>query len=137
MLKKSIFIAFLSAIIFSPFSANCMDFKPGKYEITSKMEMQGMSMPAQTVIQCLTQEKPIPDKSSGNQGCEIVDMQENGNKLTWTMECMQEGQKVTSTGEMIYSEDSFAGGMTMETGPQAGNMTIKTQITGKRIGSCD
>lgn len=137
MIKKIIPVAFLSAFIFSPFSANCMDFKPGKYEITSKMEMPGMSMPAQTVTQCLTQEEPIPEKSLGNQGCEIVDKQEKGNTLTWTMECTQQGQKVISTGEMTYSEDSFAGGMTMETGPQAGNMTIKTQITGKRIGSCD
>nr|WP_320193056.1 DUF3617 family protein [uncultured Desulfobacter sp.] len=136
MIKKLISIAFLFTIIFSPFSANCMDFKPGKYEITSKMEMPGMSMPAQTVTQCLTQENPIPDNSSGNQGCEI-DMQEKGNTLTWTMECTQQGQKVTSTGKMTYSEDSFAGTMTVETGPQAGNMTMKTQITGKRIGACD
>ncbi len=137
MIKKIIPIVFLSFIIFSPFSANCMDFKPGKYEITSKIEMPGMSMPAQTVTQCLTQEKPVPDKSMGDQGCEILDMQEDGNTLTWTMECNQQGQKVTTTGKMTYSEDSFAGVMTMEMGPQAGNMTIKTQITGKRIGSCD
>lgn len=137
MIKKIIPIAFLFVLIFSPFSADCMDFKPGKYEITSKMEMPGMSMPAQTVTQCLTQENPVPDKSLGNQGCEIVDTKENGNTLTWTMECTQQGQKVITTGEMKYAEDSFTGDMTMEMGSQAGNMTIKTQITGKRIGSCD
>lgn len=137
MIKKFIPIAFLSAMIFSPFSADCMDFKPGKYEITSKMEMPGMSMPAQTITQCLTQENPIPDESMGNQGCEIIDMQKNGNTLTWTVECSQEGQKVTTTGKMTYSEDSFTGTMTMKMGPQAGNMTMQTQMTGKRIGACD
>ncbi|MCG8553058.1 MAG: DUF3617 domain-containing protein [Desulfobacterales bacterium] len=137
MIKKIIPAAFLSAVIFSPFSANCMDFKPGKYEITSKMEMPGMSMPAQTATQCLTQEEPVPHKSMGNQGCEIIDMQTRGNTLTWTMECAQQGRKVTTTGKMTYAADSFAGTMTMEMGPQAGNMTIKTQMTGKRIGSCD
>jgi hypothetical protein len=137
MIKKFIFIALLSAFIFSSFSANCMDFKQGKYEITSKMEMPGMSMPAKTVTQCLTQENPIPDKSVKNQDCEIVDMQEKGNTVTWTMTCTQQGQKVITTGEMAYAENAFTGKMTMNMGSQGGNMTIKTQITGKRIGSCD
>lgn len=137
MIKRFIPIAFLTLIVFSPLSAVCMDFEPGKYEITSKVEMPGMAMPAQTMTQCLTQEEPVPDNSMGDQGCELSDMKKDGNTITWTMECNQQGQKVTTSGETKYSEDSFEGVMTTKMGPHAGNMTIKTQISGKRIGPCE
>ena len=52
------------------------------------------------------------------------------------MECSQQGQEMTSTGEMTYHGDRFEGTIKNVMGPQAGNMTIVTTITGKRVGDC-
>lgn len=137
MKKRFSLIAFLVFMVLAPVSAVCLDFEPGKYEITSTMEMQGMSIPAQTTTQCLHKKEPVPNKLTGDQGCEISDMQTNGNTITWQMECDQKGHKVITSGEMTYSGDSFEGVMTTNMGPHEGNMTIKNQISGKRIGECD
>jgi hypothetical protein len=117
-----------------------LDLKPGKYEITSKVEMAGMpgGMPPQTTMQCLTQSQPVPNGSSAAaQGCKITDMKTKGNKVSYTMECDQNGMKVKSNGEIIYKGNSFEGTSVMKMGPSAGNMTITTRTTGKWIGKCD
>lgn len=137
MIRRFIPIFFLVVIIFIPVSSFSLDFEPGEYEITSTMEMPGMTMPPQTITQCLTQDEPVPSESMGESGCEISDMKTDGDTITWTMECSQQGQKVTTEGEMTYSGDTFEGVMTTKMGPQAGNMTLKTLISGKRIGSCE
>jgi hypothetical protein len=116
-----------------------LDFEPGKYEITSKVEMPGMpgTIPPQTVTQCITEQDPIPNQNPENQECKIVDMNQAGNTITWKMKCDQQGQKITSTGQMTYKGDSFEGTILTNMGPQAGNMTMTTVITGKRISDCE
>ncbi len=139
MFKKINFIFTVMCVVFL-FSMNsfALDFNPGEYQITSKIKMQGMpsGMPAQTITECVSEQDPIPKTDSSDQGCEVHNMKQNGNVITWEMECNQEGQKITSQGEMIYSGDSFKGTVTTKMGPQAGNMVITTEITGKRIGNC-
>jgi len=139
MFKKINCIFTVMCVVFL-FSMNsfALDFNPGEYQITSKIKMQGMpsGMPAQTITECVSEQDPIPKTDSSDQGCEVHNMKQNGNVITWEMECNQEGQKITSQGEMIYSGDSFKGTITTKMGPQAGNMVITTEITGKRIGNC-
>ncbi len=116
-----------------------LDFQPGKYEITSKVEMPGMpgSIPPQTAIHCLTEQDPVPNQNPEDQNCKILDMQEKDNTITWKMECDQQGQKITSTGSMTYKGDSFEGTILTNMGPQAGNMTMTTVITGQRLADCE
>jgi hypothetical protein len=136
MKAGTLFVVFSLLISLPAFG---LDFKPGKYEITSKVEMEGMpgAMPPQTTIQCLTESAPVPDGSTTAQGCKITDMKTKGNKVTYTMECDQQGMKVKSSGEIIYKGDAFEGTSTMKMGPSAGGMSITTKTTGKRIGKCD
>ena len=139
MLKKINFI-FTGVCVAFLFSMNsfALDFNPGEYQITSKVKMPGMpgGMPPQTITECVSEQDTIPKADSSDQGCEIHNMEQNGNVITWEMECNQEGQKITSQGKMIYSGDSFEGTITTKMGPQAGNMVITTEITGERTGSC-
>lgn len=116
-----------------------LDLEPGKYQITSKVEMAGMpgDMPPQTSTQCLTKSDPVPNGSAASQGCKISDMDTKGNKVTYTMECDQQGMKVKSSGEIIYKGKSFEGTSIMKMGPSAGGMTITTKTTGKWVGKCD
>ena len=140
MLRKSA-VVFLSlcylVLFFNP--AWGLDFKPGMYKITSSVEMPGMpagSVPPQTITQCLTELDPVPNKDVSGQPCNIKDMNQKGNTITWKMECEQQGQKMTSDGQIQYSGDSFEGTIKTKMGPEAGNMTVKTVVSGSRIGDC-
>ena len=119
MKAGTLFVVFSLLISLPAFG---LDLKPGKYEITSKVEMGGMpgAMPSQTTTQCLTESTPVPNGSAAAQGCKITDMKTKGNRVTYTMECDQQGMKVKSTGEIIYKGESFEGTSTMKMGPSAG-----------------
>lgn len=139
MLKKIgtiIFIVYCMTLFTIP--ALALDFQPGKYEISSKVEMPGMpgTIPPQTITHCMTEQDPLPNQNPENQECKIVDMKQTDNTITWKMECDQQGQKITSTGSMTYKGDSFEGTILTNMGPQAGNMTMTTIITGKRLSDC-
>ena len=136
MVGRRIYIVLFGIIFFTANIAFGMDFKPGIYEITSSMEMPGMSMPAQTITQCLTSDEPVPSQSMGESGCKMIEMKRSKNTVTWKMECRQQGQVVTTQGKITYSNDSFSGSTVTRTGPQAGNMTITTKMSGKRISAC-
>ena len=115
-----------------------LDLNPGKYEITVKVEMPGTpGMPPQTMTQCLDQQDPVPNSSAGAQGCKITDMKTQGNTVTYTMECSQQGMKIKTIGKMTYKGDSFEGTSQTNMGQAAGGMTVKSVIKGKRIGKCD
>lgn len=115
------------------------EFNPGQYEITSSVEMPGMpagSIPAQTMVQCMTQKDPVPKTGDAGQDCKIKNIKQSGNTMTWDMECVQQGQKITSQGQMTFSKDKFKGTSTIHMGPEAGNMTVVTRISGTRLGDC-
>ena len=138
MLKKIFLISILCAAM-AALPASALDLKPGKYEITIKTTMPGSNqqMPTQTTTQCMTGQDPVPNASSGAQGCTITDMETRGNTITYTMECQQQGTKTVTTGEMTYKGDSFEGTTQTKIGPAAGGMVINSEIKGKRIGDCD
>jgi hypothetical protein len=138
MLKNISIVSILCVMIIA-LPAWALDLKPGKYEITTKVEMQGMpgTMPSQTMTQCLTEQDPVPASSADAQGCKVTDMKTEGNTLTYTMTCEQQGMTMKSSGKMTYKGDTFEGTNQTRMGPDAGNMIITTQISGKRIGKCE
>ncbi len=140
MLKRTITTVSMPILMaFLAPNAWALDLQDGKYEITSKVEMPGMPMqvPTVTVTQCLTQQDPVPDQSTGDQECKTIDMKTEGETVTWKMECTQRGQTMQSTGKFVYHGDRFEGTIRMVMGPQAGNMTITTVVLGRRIGACE
>ena len=136
MLKK-LFAA--AIILLVAISISCADsglnMKEGLWEITTKMQMQGMDMPPAKHTQCITKSDLVPQGSQQQgQECEITDVKKSGNTVTWTMKCTGQGGEVIGTGEITYSGDSFKGTMTI-TMPQA-NMEMTSNLSGKRIGKC-
>lgn len=131
-------VSILACMIFFVTHAWGFDIQDGKYEIISTVEMPGMPMqiPPVTVTQCLTSQDPLPNQSTAGQQCNIIDMKTEDKTMTWDMECIQHGQKMHSTGKMVYYGDRFEGTTKTKMGPQSGNMTITTVINGKRIGAC-
>ena len=136
MLKK-LFDA--SIILMTAISISCADsgpnMKEGLWEITTKMQMQGIEMPPVAHTQCITKNDLVPQGSQQpGQECEITDVKKSGNTVTWTMKCTGQGGNVIGAGEITYSGDSFKGTMAI-TMPQA-NMEMTSQLSGKRIGKC-
>lgn len=116
-----------------------LDFEPGKYEITAKIDMPGMPVPIppQTIVQCMTDQDPIPNATPENQDCKIIDLKQTKTTVSWEMECIQQGQKMTSTGNMTYNGVTFEGTIKAKIGANAGNMIMTTIVTGKRISDCE
>ena len=113
------------------------DMQPGRWEITSTLEMPGMafSMPASKHIQCITADQILPQVQQENNKCQIVDQSMHGNIVTWQVQCESGGGSMDSHGEITYHGDSFKGTVVTNGSQMPSAMTQK--MTGKRIGPCN
>ena len=126
-------------IIMTAIPSVASGFTPGQYQIISTIEMPGMpagSIPAQTIVQCMTEQDPIPKTNDASQDCTISNMKQSTNTITWEMECTQQGQKMKSHGQMTFSNDTFKGTNIMQMGPESGNMNVINNLSGTRLGEC-
>jgi len=110
--------------------------KPGKWEITTQMDMPGMQMPPRTFTKCITKEDAANVESAIPRGrndasCTLSDVKVDGNTVSWKMNC--EERKVSGEGKITYENDAYSGEMHMKTPDH--EMTIKH--SGKRVGDCD
>jgi hypothetical protein len=111
--------------------------REGLWEITSSMEMPGMPVKMKpTVMKRCYSKADVADRkkviASRDKNCTVTDMKHSGNKVNWTMKCT--GQNAgTMTGETVFSDDSYASVMKMNT--QGHKMTMK--VKGKRLGNCE
>ena len=137
IIKKSSFallaVLFLSSIVLAGSTPN---FKEGKWEITTKVEMEGMpmSMPPVKHTQCLNKDNYVPQNAKPGQECEISDTKIAGDTVSWSMKCKGRGGEVNGTGKITYNGDTFSGEMVITMPAQ--NMKMTNKITGKRIGDC-
>ncbi|MEN8178757.1 MAG: DUF3617 family protein [Pseudomonadota bacterium] len=116
-----------------------LDFQPGKWQITSKVEMPGMPvpMPPVTVTQCMTEQEPVPAKSAQGQACEVSEMNTQGNTVSWKMKCSDPSGGSEGSGHITYHGDTFSGSIETKVGGTGGGMVVTTQLSGKRLGNCD
>ncbi len=110
--------------------------RPGRWEITSSVEMPGMAftMPSTKHVQCLTDKDLIPESQQQDNQCEILENTQSGNTVTWKVVCNAEGGTMTSSGKIVYNGDTFEGTV-VTNGPQMPSGMTQT-MTGKRIGEC-
>ena len=111
--------------------------KGDQWEVTVRMEMPGMTMPAQTVRMCL--DKKARDESYVPQGrgdCKVVDTHKSGNTLRYRMECS--GKDALSTeGEITWSGDSYAGKMHMKGKSGSDSFDMSQTFAGRKVGECN
>ena len=137
MLRKLLVI---SVVLLTSLSTSIAGSGPnmqeGKWEVTTRMEMPGMStsMPAVTSTQCLTKKDFVPQGSQQGQECKVTETKVDGNTVTWTVKCSGQGGEVTGTGRMTYSGSSYKG--TIEMIMTQSNMKMIIHINGHRIGDC-
>ena len=112
--------------------------RDGNWEVRIEMQMPGMpmNMPAQTVMQCITPQQAAdpqsmaPPSGRGQNSCKVSDYKMEGNKVTFSLSCPNEG--MTGTAEFIYTADTYAG--TMKMNMQGQSMSMKYDA--KRLGDC-
>lgn len=116
---------------------------PGEWwEITGKMEMQGMpfAMPAQTSKVCMPKGgESDPRYTQGkDSNCTMTDVKHSGNTVKFKGTCVNQGETMNVAGESSNDGNSFKSNMKM-TGKSHGEPVNMTMVSsGKRIGgSCD
>lgn len=138
MLRKILVIsAALLASLSTSFAGSGPNMQEGKWEVTTRMEMPGMSisMPEVTSTQCLTKKDFVPQGSQQGQECKITKTKVDGNTVTWTVKCSGQGGEMTGTGRMKYSGSSFKG--TIKMTMVQSNTKMISHIKGHRIGDCE
>lgn len=115
------------------------DLQEGLWEMRMESTMTGIpfELPPSVVVvqQCLTAKDFVP--KDPNSTCTFNKMNTSGNKATWEADCIQNGTKATSSGEITYSKTSCSGtSKTVITTPDGSSLTAHTIIKGKRLGKC-
>ena len=135
---KKLLLAAASALLLCPLAATAATahMNPGKWEVTSEMDMPGMpmKMPTHTFTHCVSKEqadKPEPPRGPRENDCKVSDYAIEGNVVTYKMTC--EKSNTTVVGKMTFGLDSYEVVNHMKMGER--EMTQK--MTGKRIGDCD
>ena len=113
------------------------NFKEGKWEVATTMEMPGMqmNMPPMTHTQCITEKDYIPQTSQPGDECKITSAKVSGDTVSWTIHCRGQGGEMNGAGTVTYRGDSFKGEISMSMAPAGMSMTIYTK--GRHIGDCD
>jgi hypothetical protein len=93
---------------------NCLagsgpNLQEGLWEITSKMEMMVMKMPAMKHNQWITKGNAVPKSSQPDQECRIVKTTVKGDTVNWNMVCELPEGKSKLPGEITYYGDTFEG----------------------------
>jgi len=127
----------ITLVMFPTLCLAAPDMQPGRWEITSTLEMPGMafSMPASKHVQCITAEQIIPQAQQENSKCRVIDQSMHGNVVTWQVQCESGGGSMDSHGEITYHGDRFEGKVVTSGSQMPSAMT--QNMTGKRIGPCN
>jgi len=112
------------------------------WEITTKSEMAGMpyAMPETTMTVCQPKRgEPDPKQMMEQDGnCKVTDVKHSGSKTTWKIRCDGDGQKMSGSGEITHSKNSYQGTSRMSGTADGEKVDMKVSYRGKRIGkSCD
>lgn len=123
------------------FSASALS-APGEYwEVTNKMEMEGMpfAMPGTTQKVCVPKGgENDPSKTTGDKDCKMTDIKTSGNKTTWKARCDRDGEVMTGIGEQTTSAKGYEGKIQFSGKSQGENVDMKMSYSGKRVGgNCD
>lgn len=114
------------------------DIKEGLWELTFESDIAATPTPmpsvAYTSQRCLNKQTATdPHVLMQNKHCEILDLNQQVDLLTWKMRCPQQGRQMIGDGKVNYSHESFNGSFNMT---MQGEGDITTQTTGRYLGNC-
>lgn len=105
-------------------------------EVTTKIEMPGMTMPAQTAQVCSPKGKANESMVPQDSDCKMTESKRSGNKSTFKVVC-NTPEPMTGTGEFVTDgPNAYHGKMHMSGKVNGEPMDMTTSYSSKRIGSC-
>ena len=136
--------AFLGFLAVGSANAGNVYNKPGMWETTTTMTMEGMpaGMPGQrpyTHRHCLTKKdmEYTPKPGGPDADCDIKKTRISSNKMRMTATCRSHGMTSTAVGEVTFSSTSSKGHFDITTsGGPGGKMVMHQTFTSRRIGDC-
>ena len=132
LIKHLVYALLATLMINISVNASEIDIEDGMWEWTTVMEMLGMSLPPMTYSSCVTKEDLIPQESSTEQQCKMIENKIVGNSVKWKMTCSSEAGVSTSEGKMTYNGSTANGEIKITTQ----GMTMVSKIKGHRTGGC-
>ena len=107
------------------------------WEMSVKMDMPGMAMPAVKHTTCLPKGGAYkPDSGPKDKNCQMTDVKVSGNTTSWKMQCAGK-EPMTASGEMTRTADTMNGSMKMNMMMQGQSMQMTQIMSGRRVGNCD
>lgn len=139
----------LFTLAVSPLSAHAAPdlsdmMAPGLWEMTVDMHIDGMpmSMPAQTLRQCVTQAAldenhgiPKP-RTHGKIMCKMTSMDRAGDTVNWVMACSGEGDMQMNGTVTFDSREAYHSTVHMAGTMQGRQIRMTQNMRGKRISEC-
>ena len=125
-----------AAVLVAAFAAVPPAAAQGKddlWEVSSKMEMPGMSLPAQVNRVCLGKNRKDEDLIPRQDNCRVTDSKRVGNRLTYRMECTG-SEPATIVGDLTFGNNAYYGQMRMTMTKT--NDTMNMALSGRRVGDC-
>jgi hypothetical protein len=119
------------------------DVKPGLWETTTTTTMLSdqFNMPpmTQTTTECVTAEDIDKGQAflEDNDSCEVIEKEVREDGMDVSMSCDQgEGGSITMNSSMTFDGDSMNGIITGTMQGPMGDMDMKIELSGKRLGDC-
>ena len=112
------------------------------WEVTSKMEMEGMpfAMPAQTSKVCMPKggESDPRNTQGKDSDCKMTDVKHSGDTVKFKGTCVNQGETMNMVGETSHSGNSFKSNVKMSGKSHGEALDMAMTSSGKRIGgACD
>lgn len=105
------------------------------WDVTMKMEMPGMAMPAQSFQSCLKKDRKGEDAIPKQDNCKTTDVKVVGNKTSFTIECTGK-DPMTGRGEITATPTAYDGKMQIKSTGRGGEMEMTQIFSGKKVGAC-
>lgn len=126
-------LAAAAAAALLPLPAGAQE-KGEPWEITTKMEMAGMSMPGQSQRVCIAKNTKDDAFVPKQDDCKVVDSRRTANKYSYTMECAGK-EPSTVSGDITFGREQYDGRMKMTM--KRSKDTMDMSFAGKRLpGEC-
>ncbi|CAM3459123.1 DUF3617 domain-containing protein [Halomonas lysinitropha] len=123
--------------------AQSPNIEPGQWEFTSTTSVQGdMPIPDQTDShqECIAQGDIENEEFSfieEEEGCELLEHEVTVDRLDYRMACQAEGGEADIVGHMDFLGETTEGRVEVNVqSPQMGEMTMVTDVEGRRLGDC-
>jgi len=137
--KATLIILLIALASFDAF-ADGIPIEPGKWEMTSTVNMPMMPQPrVTTTTECIEENEITPETLSDegmDPGCTFDTGIVEGNTMKWSIDCSQAEGAVHGEWEATSHGNTMTGEGTMTVDMQGQPMVMTMNWDGKRIGDC-